>query len=55
MKLTISSDNRAAANREVIDHYVPPDIAPSKERKLIIASGALKDLQRLRREDEDKE
>lgn len=41
--------------RDVIDHYVPPDIAPGKERKLIMSSGALRDLQRLSRDDEDDE
>lgn len=41
--------------RAVIDHYVPPDIAPGKERKLIMSNGALRDLQRLRSEDDEQD
>lgn len=37
----------------VIDHYVPPDITPGKERKLIMSNGALRDLQRLRSEEDE--
>lgn len=41
--------------RAVIDHYVPPDITPGKERKLIMSNGALRDLQRLRGEEDEQD
>jgi hypothetical protein len=41
--------------RAVIDHYVPPDITPAKERKLIMSNGALRDVQRLRSEDDNQD
>ena len=39
--------------RDVIENYVVPDISPGKERKLIMSSGALRDLERLSRDEEN--